>query len=150
LISTKLKFLCSGFKPQTHGWQIKPKGIFMARKHSNKSEMRTIVFIDAVNFTQELKTYGRTHITPKINQLRDFAEFCFVYKLKGEFIGQMGDGFLALCPPTPAEVINEAIACQSFIAAYNHSKEPPAVLNTRIAIHYGLIAPSERGNYIDK
>lgn len=115
----------------------------------SKPEMHTIVFVDAVNFTQELKTHGRAIIVPKINQLRDFTEFFFVYKLKGEFIGKMGDGFLVLCPPTPAEVIGEALSCQSFVAAYNHGKEPPFILNTRIAIHYGLIAPPEQGNYID-
>lgn len=64
-------------------------------------------------------------------------------------IGQLGDGFLILCPPTPAEVINEAIACQSFIAAYNQGKTGPSVLSARIAIHFGLIAPPEAGNYID-
>jgi class 3 adenylate cyclase len=76
-------------------------------------------------------------------------EFCFVYKLKGKFIGKMGDGFLVLCPPTPPEVITEALSCQAFIAAYNVGKEGVQVLNTRIAIHYGLIAPPEEGNYID-
>src|ERR1044071_394593 len=121
----------------------------MAPNRTDKSEMHTIVFVDAVNFTKELKTYGRVVITPKINQLRDFTDFFFVYKLGGELIGQMGDGFLVLCPPTPAEVINEALACQSFIDAYNYKREPPAVLNTRVAIHYGLIAPPERGNYVD-
>jgi len=121
----------------------------MARTRKSKEEMRTIVFLDAVNFTQDLKTYGRTLITPKINQLREFTEFFFVYKLKGECIGQLGDGFLVLCPPTPLAVINEAIACQSFITSYNHGKEPPGILDARIAIHYGLIAPPEGGNYID-
>lgn len=121
----------------------------MALSRKTKEEMRTIVFLDAVNFTLELKTHGRALIIPKINQLREFTEFFFVHKLKGEFIGQLGDGFLVLCPPTPIEVINEAIACQSFIMAYNHGKETPAILNTRIAIHYGLIAPPEGGNYID-
>lgn len=121
----------------------------MALNRSDTSEMHTIVFVDAVNFTKELKTYGRAVITPKINQLRDFTDFFFVYKLGGKLIGQMGDGFLVLCPPAPAEVINEALACQNFIEAYNNGRVPPAVLNTRIAIHYGLIAPPERGNYVD-
>jgi len=57
---------------------------------STKPEMRTIVFVDAVNFTQELKTHGRAAISPKVNQLQEFAEFCFIYKLKGEFIGKNG------------------------------------------------------------
>jgi hypothetical protein len=121
----------------------------MARKNIDKADMRTIVLLDAVNFTKELKEYGRPAITPKVNQLKEYAEFFFVYKLKGELIGQLGDGFLVLCPPTPAEVINEAIACQSFIAAYNHNRKVPAILNARIAIHFGLIAPPEGGNYID-
>jgi tetratricopeptide (TPR) repeat protein len=121
----------------------------MARKNTNKAETRTIVLLDAVDFTQEMKTHGRSAITPKINQLQEFAEFFFVYKLKGELIGKLGDGFLILCPPTPAEVINEAVACQTFIRAYNQGKSGPAILNVRIAIHFGLIAPPEGGNYID-
>jgi tetratricopeptide (TPR) repeat protein len=121
----------------------------MARKNIIKAETRTIVLLDAVNFTQELKTYGRPVIAPKVNQLKEFGEFFFVFKLKGELIGQLGDGFLILCPPTPAEVINEAVACQAFIEGYNHGKTEPAILNVRIAIHFGLIAPPEEGNYID-
>ncbi len=112
----------------------------MARKSMKKAETRTIVLLDAVNFTQELKTHGRSAISPKINTLKEFAEFFFVFKLNGELIGQLGDGVVILCPPTPAEVINEAIACQSFIRAYNQGKVAPAVLNVRIAIHVGLIA----------
>jgi len=61
----------------------------------------------------------------------------------------MGDGFLVLCPPGPPEVISEALSCQAFIDAYNVGKEQPLTLSTRIAIHYGLIAPPERSNYID-
>lgn len=121
----------------------------MPRKKHNKAEMRTIIFIDAVNYTQELKEFGRDAITPKINQLKEFAEFFFVYKLKGEFIGKLGDGFLILCPPTPVEIISEAVSCQSFIAAYNYEKNSPEKLNVRIAIHFGIIAPPEEGNYID-
>jgi tetratricopeptide (TPR) repeat protein len=121
----------------------------MGRRKSSKPEMRTIVLVDAVQFTSELKRYGRAAITPKINQLQDFSEFFFVYKLKGEFIGKMGDGFLLLCPPTPAEVIHGALSCQAFVAAYNAGKEEPQILNTRIAVHYGLIALPEDGNYID-
>lgn len=121
----------------------------MAKRRAVKEDMRTIIFVDAVNFTHELKTYGKAVVDPKINQLHEFVEFFFVYKLKGAIIGKMGDGFLVLCPPKPIEVINEAIACQSFISAYNHGKETPNTLNVRIAIHYGLIAPPEGGNYID-
>lgn len=121
----------------------------MARKNIDKAEMRAIVLLDAVNFTRELKQHGRPAIAPKINQLKEFAEFFFVHRLKGELIGQLGDGFLVLCPPTPAEVINEAIACQSFITAYNLDKKVPALLNARIAIHFGLISPPEGGNYVD-
>src|SRR5260370_4258516 len=121
----------------------------MEKKNINKGETRTIILLDAVDFTQELKTHGKAIIAPKINKLKEFAEFFFVFKLKGEMIGQLGDGFLILCPPTPAEVINEAVACQSFIAAYNQGREAPAGLNARIAIHFGLIAPPEGGNYID-
>lgn len=121
----------------------------MAKKISNKPEMRTIILLDAVNFTQELKAHGKSAITPKINKLKEFAEFFFVFKLKGELIGQLGDGFLILCPPTPAEVIYEAIACHSFVAAYNEGKSGSAILNVRTAIHFGLIAPSEGSNYID-
>lgn len=121
----------------------------MARKNITKTETRTIVLIDAVDFTQELKTFGKSTIGPKINKLKEFAEFFFVFKLKGEMIGQLGDGFLILCPPTPAEVINEAVACQSFIAAYNQGKTGPSVLSARIAIHFGLISPPESGNYVD-
>ncbi|HWP55995.1 MAG TPA: hypothetical protein VN476_17825, partial [Pyrinomonadaceae bacterium] len=121
----------------------------MAKKNITKAETRTIIFLDAVNFTHELKTHGKSAIAPKINKLKEFAEFFFVFKLKGEIIGQLGDGFLILCSPTPAEVINEAVACQSFIVAYNHDKTAPAVLNVRIAIHFGLIVPPEGGNYID-
>jgi tetratricopeptide (TPR) repeat protein len=112
-------------------------------------EMRTIVFVDAVNFTSELKSHGRSIIAPKIKQLKEFTEFFFVYKLKGRLIGQMGDGFLVLCPPTPTEVITEALSCLSFVSAYNFGQQPPTTLNTRIAIHFGMISPPERGNYID-
>jgi len=121
----------------------------MGRVKKNKPEMRTIVFVDAVDFTSELKTHGKAEIAPKISQLQEFAEFFFVYKLKGEFIGKMGDGFLVLCPPTPPEVINEALSCQAFVAAHNFGKEGPQRLNTRIAIHYGLITPPENANYVD-
>lgn len=121
----------------------------MAKKRTTKEEMRTIVLVDAVNFTQELKSHGKAVVDPKIRQLLEFVEFFFVYKLKGEIIGKMGDGFLVLCPPKPIEVINEAIACQTFVTSYNHGKRSPHTLNVRIAIHYGLIAPPEAGNYID-
>jgi class 3 adenylate cyclase len=114
-----------------------------------KAEMRTIVFVDAVNFTSELKTHGKPIISPKINRLQEFVEFFFVYKLKGEFIGKMGDGFLVLCPPTPPEVIASALSCQEFVRAYNVGKDGPGLLNARIAIHYGLISPPQGGNYID-
>ncbi len=59
----------------------------MARSRKTKEEMRSIVFLDAVNFTQELKKHGRALIIPKIKQLKEFTEFFFVHKLKGEFIG---------------------------------------------------------------
>jgi class 3 adenylate cyclase len=121
----------------------------MARPKTLKPEMRTIVFVDAVNFTSELKEHGRAAIAPKIAKLQEFVEFCFVYKLKGAFIGKLGDGFLLLCPPTPPEVIAEALSCQSFVDAYNVGKDEPDLLNTRIAVHYGLIAPPEGDNYID-
>lgn len=121
----------------------------MERVTIKKPEMRTIVLVDAVNFTNELKTHGRGVIAPKINRLQEFAEFFFVYKLKGKLIGKLGDGFLILCPPTPPEAIGEALSCQGFINAFNFGKAEPLTLNTRIAIHYGLIAPPERGNYID-
>ena len=121
----------------------------MRRARIKNPEMRTIVLVDAVNFTSELKMHGRGVITPKINRLQEFTEFFFVYKLKGEFIGKLGDGFLVLCPPKPPEVITEAVSCQGFIDAYNAGKAEPHTLNTRIAIHYGLIAPPEQGNYID-
>jgi len=121
----------------------------MASTTITKPEMRIIIFVDAVNFTSELKTYGRDVISPKINRLREFAEFFFVYKLKGEFIGKMGDGFLILCPPAPPETISEALSFQSFIDAFNVGKAEPFVLNARIAIHYGLISPPDQGNYID-
>jgi hypothetical protein len=87
---------------------------FMKGDARKEPEMRTIVFVDAVNFTSELKSHGRSIIAPKIRQLKEFTEFFFVYKLKGKLIGQMGDGFLVLCPPTPAEVITEALSCLSF------------------------------------
>jgi tetratricopeptide (TPR) repeat protein len=121
----------------------------MAKKRTPREEMRTIVIVDAVNFTHELKSHGKSVVDPKIRQLLEFVEFFFVFKLKGEIIGKMGDGFLVLCPPKPIEVINEAIACQGFVAAYNHGKRSPHTLNVRIAIHYGLIAPPEGGNYVD-
>ena len=57
-------------------------------------ETKSIVFIDAVNFTEELKIHGRPLILPKINQLRDFADYFFVHRLKGSMIGELGDGFL--------------------------------------------------------
>jgi tetratricopeptide (TPR) repeat protein len=121
----------------------------MTRPKTARPEMRTIVFVDAVNFTSELKEHGRAAIAPKIAKLQEFAEFFFVYKLKGNLIGKLGDGFLLLCPPAPPEVIAEALSCQSFVDAYNVGKNEPDLLNTRIAIHYGLIAPPEGGNYID-
>lgn len=121
----------------------------MGHVKNNKPEMRTIVFVDAVNFTNELKTHGRATIAPKIAQLQEFTEFFFVHKLRAEFIGKMGDGFLLLGPPTPPDVINAALSCQGFVVAYNVGKEGPQRLNTRIAIHYGLIAPPENGNYVD-
>ena len=108
-----------------------------------------IVLVDAVNFTSELKAHGRDVISPKIEQLQEFAEFFFVYKLKGKFIGKMGDGFLVLCPPAPPETISAALSCQSFVDAYNVGRTQPQILNTRIAIHYGLISPPDRGNYVD-
>lgn len=115
----------------------------------DRLDMKTIVFLDAVNFSEELKKHGRPVISIKINQLRDFAEYFFVHRLKGLIVGELGDGFLIFCPPEPHKVIQEAFACMGFIRAYNHEKEPPAILNARIAIHYGLIAPPEGGNYID-
>lgn len=121
----------------------------MTGEARKEPEMRTIVFVDAVNYTNELKTHGRSIIAPKIKQLKEFTEFFFVYKLKGKLIGQMGDGFLVLCPPTPREVITEALSCLSFVSAYNFGQQPPTTLNTRIAIHFGMISPPERGNYID-
>lgn len=121
----------------------------MVRRRSSGLEMRTVLFIDAVNFTEELKSHDRATITAKINHLREFAEFFFIYKLKGSMISELGDGFLILCPPEPHKVLNEAFACMSFIRAYNYGKEIPTVLNVRIAIHYGLIAPPEGDNYID-
>ena len=116
---------------------------------NNSLEMKSILFVDSVNFTEELKKYDRALITAKINQLREFAEFFFIYKLKGIMIGELGDGFLILCPPEPHKVLNEAFACMSFIRTYNNGRVAPSVLNVRIAIHYGLIAPPEGGNYID-
>jgi len=121
----------------------------MNRSKTVKPEMRTIVFVDAVDFTSELKQHGRAAIATKIAKLQEFADFFFVYKLKGTFIGKLGDGFLLLCPPAPPEVIAEALSCQSFVDAYNVGKNEPELLNTRIAVHYGLIAPPEGGNYID-
>ena len=47
----------------------------LARKIINKAETRTIILLDAVNFTQELKTHGKPAIAPKINKLKEFAEF---------------------------------------------------------------------------
>lgn len=121
----------------------------MTRKLATSHEMRSVVLVDAVNFTHELKTEERAIITAKINRLREFVEFFFVYKLKGSLIGELGDGFLLLCPPEPHRVLSEAFECMSFVRAYNHSKKKTAVLNTRIAVHYGLIAPPEGGNYMD-
>lgn len=121
----------------------------MPRKRNSGLEMRSVLFVDAVDFTQELKNNDRALITAKINQLREFAEFFFIYKLKGTMIGELGDGFLILCPPEPHKVLNEAFACMSFIRAYNYGKVAPSILNARIAIHYGLIAPPEGNNYID-
>lgn len=121
----------------------------MAKKKFPKEEMKTIVFVDSVNFTHELKIYGKSIIDPKINLLQDFVEFFFVFKMKGEFIGKMGDGFLVLCPPDPVQVINNAAMLQSFVNGFNYGKEMPYTLNIRIAMHYGLISPPINGNYID-
>lgn len=121
----------------------------MPRKRDASLEMKSVLFIDAVNYTEELKTYDRSLIIAKINQLREFVEFFFIYKLKGLMIGELGDGFLILCPPEPHKVLNEAFALMAFVRAYNYRKDIPSVLNVRIAIHYGLIAPPEGDNYID-
>lgn|GEM_PF-5094523 len=120
----------------------------MARQHK-RPELRTIVYVDAVNFTKELHDYEHARIAPKINQLKEFVEFFFVHKLQGEIINEMGDGFLILCPADPVEVIKEALSCRSFIAAYNHDKQAPSTLSARIAIHFGPVQPPENGNYID-
>lgn len=55
----------------------------MARKNMEKAETRTIVLLDAVNFTHELKTHGKSAISPKISKLRESAEFFFVFKVEG-------------------------------------------------------------------
>lgn len=149
--------MCLGSVPVDVGWRsisaVRKEADFhkkdMARITIKNPEMRTIILVDAVNFTSELKAHGREAITPKINRLQEFAEFFFVYKLKGKFIGKLGDGFLILCPPTPPEIIGEALSCQGFIDAFNVGKAEPFALNARIAIHYGLIAPPEHGNFID-
>jgi class 3 adenylate cyclase len=112
-------------------------------------EMRTVVFVDAVNFTSELKTHGRPTIVPKIKQLKELTEFFFRLQVKRHVDRANGGRLFGLCPPTPAEVITEALSCLSFVSAYNFSQQPPATLNTRIAIHFGMINSPERGNYID-
>jgi hypothetical protein len=89
----------------------------MAKKNQNGPEIRTIVMIDAVNFSGEIKSHGRDAIAPKINALREFVEFFFIYKLKGAIIGEMGDGFLLLCPPEPHRVLAEAFGCMRFVRA---------------------------------
>jgi class 3 adenylate cyclase len=119
------------------------------RIRSRVAQLRCIVFVDAVNSTQELKTLGHAVVGRKIAALRDFAEFCFVYRLGGEFIGELGDGFLILCPPDPARVLTEAFVCMDFIRAHNHGVQPPADLNVRIAVHFGLVQPPEGQNYLD-
>jgi hypothetical protein len=116
----------------------------MNRRRATGHEMRSIVFVDAVNFTYELKAHDRPLVTAKINRLREFVEFFFVYKLKGLLIGELGDGFLILCPPEPHRVLAEAFGCMSFIRAHNHGKKEPAIINARIAVHYGLIAGMSR------
>lgn len=121
----------------------------MKRTRPTSHEMRSIVFVDAVNFTHELKTEDRAIVTAKINRLRKFVEFFFVYQLKGLLIGELGDGFLVLCPSEPHRVLSEAFECMSFVRAYNHGKKKAAALNARIAVHYGLITPPEGGNYMD-
>lgn len=121
----------------------------MSRKRNASLEMKTVLFVDAVNYTEELKKYDRALILPKLIQLREFIEFFFLYKLKGLMIGELGDGFLIFCPPEPHRVLNEAFGLMAFIQAYNYRKENPSILNVRIAIHYGLIAPPEGENYID-
>jgi hypothetical protein len=102
-----------------------------------QSQTRTIVFVDAVNFTEEMNRYGREKIAPKINWLQEAIEFFFVFKLRGEIIGKLGDGFLLLCPPMPAEVIGAALSLRSFIETYNVGKQAPHSLKTRIAIRPG-------------
>lgn len=56
----------------------------MERVTIKKPEMRTIVLVDAVNFTNELKTHGRGVIAPKINRLQEFAEFFFCVQIERE------------------------------------------------------------------
>src|SRR5688572_17351673 len=120
----------------------------MPLKRNSSLEMKSVLFIDAVNYTEELRKYDRSLILAKINQLREYIEFFFIHKLKGLMIGELGDGFLILCPPEPHKVLNEAFALMAFVRAYNHRKVTPSILNVRIAIHYGLIAPPEGDNYI--
>jgi tetratricopeptide (TPR) repeat protein len=119
------------------------------RKRARAATLQCIVFVDAVNSTQELKTHGHSVVAPKIANLRDFAEFCFVYRLGGEFIGELGDGFLILCPPDPPQVLKQSFACMDLIRANNQSKQPPEDLNVRIAIHFGLVEPPQGRNYLD-
>jgi tetratricopeptide (TPR) repeat protein len=116
---------------------------------SRAAQLRCIVFVDAVNSTQELKTLGHPAVGRKIAALRDFAEFCFIYRLKGEFIGELGDGFLILCPPDPPRVLAEAFVLLDFVRAHNHGAQPPADLNVRIAVHFGLVEPPAGRNYLD-
>jgi tetratricopeptide (TPR) repeat protein len=116
---------------------------------SHGAQLRCIVFVDAVNSTQELKTLGHATVGRKIAALRDFAEFCFVFRMKGEFIGELGDGFLILCPPDPPRVLAEAFVLLDFVRAHNHRSQPPADLNVRIAVHFGLVQPPTGRNYLD-
>lgn len=120
----------------------------MVRKRHSSSEIRTILMIDAVDSTPEMKTYGRDVIAPKINALREFVEFFFVYKLNGAIIGELGDGFLLLCPREPHKVLEEAFSCMHFVRGYNMGLTPVKALNIRIAIHYGLVPPPDGSNYL--
>lgn len=122
----------------------------MARKHHSLPEMHTILMIDAVDSTSEIRMYGRNVIAPKIKALREFVEFFFVYKLKGAIIGKLGDGFLVLCRGAELpEVLEEAFSCMSFVRDHNMKLTRVQALNIRIAIHYGLVAPPDGGNYLD-
>src|SRR5437667_117697 len=122
----------------------------MPRKIDVEPQIHTVIFIDAVNFTAELKQFGRAVIAPKIATLREFIDYFFVFRLRGRVISEMGDGFLILCPPEPHKGLNEAFALLRFVRAYNHDKHSPHELTVRVAMHYGLIAPPDDRNYIDQ